>query len=92
MEAGDVSNLNLVLKSDVRGTLEALSSALLKLATDEVGVNLIASGVGGITESDATLASSANAIILGFNVRADAGARQVIERDGLELRYFMRDL
>ena len=88
MEAGDVSNLNLVLKTDVRGTLEALSSALLKLATDEVRVNLIASGVGGITESDATLASSANAIILGFNVRADAGARQVIERDGLELRYY----
>ena len=88
MEAGDVSNLNLVLKTDVRGTLEALSSALLKLATEEVRVNLIASGVGGITESDATLASSASAIILGFNVRADAGARQVIERDGLELRYY----
>ena len=88
MEAGDVSNLNLVLKTDVRGTLEALSAALLKLATDEVRVNLIASGVGGITESDATLASSAGAIMLGFNVRADAGARQVIERDGIELRYY----
>jgi translation initiation factor IF-2 len=88
MEAGEVSNLNIVLKTDVRGTLEALSSALLKLATDEVRVNLIAQGVGGITESDATLASSAGAIILGFNVRADAGARQVIERDGIELRYY----
>ena len=88
MEAGEVSNLNIVLKTDVRGTLEALSAALLKLATDEVRVNLIAQGVGGITESDATLASSAGAIVLGFNVRADAGARQVIERDGLELRYY----
>ena len=88
MEAGEVSNLNIVLKTDVRGTLEALSSALLKLATDEVRVNLIAQGVGGITESDATLASSAGAIVLGFNVRADVGARQVIERDGIELRYY----
>ena len=88
MEAGEVSNLNIVLKTDVRGTLEALSSALLKLATDEVRVNLVAQGVGGITESDATLASSAGAIVLGFNVRADAGARQVIERDGVELRYY----
>ena len=88
MEAGEVSNLNIVLKTDVRGTLEALSAALLKLATDEVRVNLISQGVGGITESDATLASSAGAIVLGFNVRADAGARQVIERDGIELRYY----
>ena len=88
MEAGEVSNLNIILKTDVRGTLEALSTALQKLATDEVRVNLIAQGVGGITESDATLASSAGAIILGFNVRADAGARQVIERDGIELRYY----
>ena len=88
MEDGEVSNLNIVLKTDVRGTLEALSSALLKLATDEVRVNLVAQGVGGITESDATLASSAGAIVLGFNVRADAGARQVIERDGVELRYY----
>ena len=88
MEAGEVSNLNIVLKTDVRGTLEALSAALFKLATNEVRVNLIAQGVGGITESDATLASSAGAIVLGFNVRADAGARQVIERDGIELRYY----
>ncbi len=88
MEAGEVANLNLVLKTDVRGTLEALSAALLKLATDEVRVNIIASGVGGITESDATLASSTGATIMGFNVRADAGARQVIERDGVELRYY----
>ena len=88
MEIGEVSNLNIVLKTDVRGTLEALSSALLKLATDEVRVNLIAQGVGGINESDATLASSAGAIVLGFNVRADAGARHVIERDGIELRYY----
>ena len=88
MTAGEVANLNLVLKTDVRGTLEALSSALTRLSTDEVRVSIIANGVGGITESDATLASSAGAIILGFNVRADAGARQVIERDGVELRYY----
>ena len=88
MEAGEVSNLNIVLKTDVRGTLEALSAALLKLATDEVRVHIVAQGVGGITESDATLASSAGAIVMGFNVRADAGARQVIERDGIELRYY----
>lgn len=88
MEAGEVANLNLVLKTDVRGTLEALSVALQKLATAEVRVNLITQGVGGITESDATLASSTGAIILGFNVRADAGARQVIERDGIEVRYY----
>jgi translation initiation factor IF-2 len=88
MEAGEVANLNLVLKTDVRGTLEALSAALLKLATDEVRVNIIASGVGGITESDASLASSTGATMMGFNVRADAGARQVIERDGVELRYY----
>ena len=88
MTVGEVANLNLVLKTDVRGTLEALSSALTRLSTDEVRVSIIANGVGGITESDATLASSAGAIILGFNVRADAGARQVIERDGVELRYY----
>ena len=88
MEAGEVSNLNIVLKTDVRGTLEALSAALLKLATDEVRVHIVVQGVGGITESDASLASSAGAIVLGFNVRADAGARQVIERDGIELRYY----
>ena len=88
MEAGNIANFNIVLKTDVRGTLEALSNSLLNLTTDEVRINLIASGVGGITESDATLASSANSIILGFNVRADAGARQVIERDGVELRYY----
>ena len=88
MEAGEVSNLNIVLKTDVRGTLEALSAALLKLATDEVRVHIVVQGVGGITESDATLASSAGAIVMGFNVRADAGARQVIERDGIELRYY----
>ncbi len=88
MEAGEVSNLNIVLKTDVRGTLEALSVALQKLATEEVRVNIVAQGVGGITESDATLASTSRAIILGFNVRADVGARQVIERDGIELRYY----
>ena len=88
MEAGEVANLNIVLKTDVRGTLEALSVALQKLATEEVRVNIITQGVGGITESDATLAATSGAIILGFNVRADVGARHVIERDGIELRYY----
>ena len=88
METGGSSSLKIVLKTDVRGTLEALSSALNKLSMDEVKVQLISAGVGGITETDATLASSAGAALLGFNVRADNGAKVVIERDALDLRYY----
>lgn len=85
---GEFRELNIVLKTDVRGSLEALSAALMDLGNDEVAVKIISSGVGGITETDANLAVSTQAIIIGFNVRADAAARKVIEREALELRYY----
>ncbi|ERK08034.1 MAG: translation initiation factor IF-2 [Pantoea sp.] len=88
MTEGEVSELNIVLKSDVQGSVEAISDSLLKLSTDEVKVKIIGSGVGGITETDATLAAASNAIILGFNVRADASARRVIEAESVDLRYY----
>ena len=88
MNEGDVSELNIVLKADVQGSVEAISDSLLKLSTDEVKVKIVGSGVGGITETDATLAAASNAIILGFNVRADASARRVIEAESLDLRYY----
>ncbi|OFC70855.1 translation initiation factor IF-2 [Alteromonas confluentis] len=88
MEAGDVSELNIVLKADVQGSVEAISESLLKLSTAEVKVNIVGSGVGGITETDATLAAASGAIILGFNVRADATARRVIEGEEIDLRYY----
>ncbi len=88
MTEGDVSELNIVLKADVQGSVEAINDALLKLSTDEVKVKIIGSGVGGITETDASLAAASNAIVLGFNVRADASARKVIESENLDLRYY----
>ncbi|MBI0004705.1 translation initiation factor IF-2 [Gilliamella sp. W8126] len=88
MTEGDVSELNIVLKADVQGSVEAISDSLLKLSTDEVKVKIIGSGVGGITETDASLAAASNAIILGFNVRADASARKVVEAENLDLRYY----
>lgn len=88
MTEGDVSELNIVLKADVQGSVEAISDALLKLSTEEVKVKIIGSGVGGITETDASLAAASNAIILGFNVRADASARKVVESESLDLRYY----
>lgn len=88
MTEGEVSELNIVLKSDVQGSAEAISDALEKLSTDEVKVKIVGSGVGGITETDATLAAASNAILLGFNVRADASARRVIEAENLDLRYY----
>ena len=88
MTEGDVSELNIVLKADVQGSVEAISDSLLKLSTDEVKVKIIGSGVGGITETDASLAAASNAIILGFNVRADASARKVVETENLDLRYY----
>jgi len=80
--------LNLVIKADVQGSVEALRESLTGLTNELVKVNVIASGVGGITESDATLAAASRALIIGFNVRADATARKVIEANGLDLRYF----
>ncbi|KGD78492.1 translation initiation factor IF-2 [Tatumella morbirosei] len=88
MTDGDVSELNIVLKADVQGSVEAIADSLLKLSTDEVKVKIVGSGVGGITETDATLAAASNAIVLGFNVRADASARRVIESESLDLRYY----
>ncbi len=85
---GQPQVLNIVVKADVQGSVEALREALGKIGNDQVKVNVIASGVGGITESDATLASASKALIIGFNVRADASARKVIETNGLDLRYF----
>jgi len=88
MESGDISTINIVLKADVQGSVEAISDALLKLATDEVKVKIVARGVGGINESDAQLAGASNAIVFGFNVRADAGAKRVIDEQGLDLHYY----
>ena len=81
-------SLNLVVKADVQGSAEALRESLGAITTDAIKVNVIASGVGGITESDATLAAASKAVIIGFNVRADASARRIIESNNLDLRYF----
>jgi translation initiation factor IF-2 len=88
MTAGDVSEVNVVLKADVQGSIEAISDSLQRLSTDEVKVKIVGTGVGGITETDATLAAASNAIVVGFNVRADASARKVIETENLDLRYY----
>ncbi len=85
--AGQLS-LNLVVKADVHGSVQALREALTGLSTDEIRINVIRAGVGGITESDASLAATSKATIIGFNVRADATARKVIETNNLDLRYF----
>ena len=84
----DVPTVNLVLKTDVRGTLEAISAALNDLSIDDVHVRIISSGVGAITESDVALAESSDAVLLGFNVRADGAARQKCDQDGVDLRYY----
>ncbi|WP_376803627.1 translation initiation factor IF-2, partial [Candidatus Raskinella chloraquaticus] len=78
----------LVVKGDVQGSVEAIAGSLDKLGTDEVGARIIHSGVGGITESDVTLAAASGAVIIGFNVRASREAREVAERDGIEIRYY----
>jgi translation initiation factor IF-2 len=80
--------LNLVVKADVQGSVEALRDALTAIGNDQIKVNVIASGVGGITESDATLAAASKAIVIGFNVRADASARKVLTDNEIDLRYF----
>ena len=80
--------LSVVLKSDVRGSAEAIQAALLDLGNDEVGVNIVSTGVGGINESDMNLAMTTGSIVLGFNVRADGGARRVAEQESIEIRYY----
>ncbi|TSE32553.1 translation initiation factor IF-2 [Tepidimonas taiwanensis] len=88
MAAGEVKTLPIIIKADVQGSQEALSAALLKLSTDEVRVQLVYAGVGGISESDVNLAIASRAVIIGFNVRADANARKVAEANDVEIRYY----
>lgn len=88
MAQSEKKTLNIVIKADVRGSLEALQSSLSDLGNDEVQVCVVGTGVGGITESDANLALASHAVIFGFNVRADAGARKIIETEGIDLRYY----
>jgi len=88
MGEGEVKVLPLIIKSDVQGSYEALSTSLQKLSTDEVKVNVIHTGVGPISESDVNLAAASKAVLLGFNVRADAGARKLIESVGVDVRYY----
>ncbi|MBL4606916.1 MAG: translation initiation factor IF-2, partial [Pseudomonadales bacterium] len=88
MGKADCPALNIVLKADVRGSLEAISAALHDLSTDEVSVSIVTGGVGGITESDVNLAMASGAVILGFNVRADGAARKVCQEENIELRYY----
>lgn len=87
-EVGEGKGVNLLIKADVQGSVEALRDALTRLSNEEISVNVIASGVGGITESDASLAAASRAIILGFNVRADAAARRIVQEADLDLKYY----
>ncbi|RFF27582.1 MULTISPECIES: translation initiation factor IF-2 [unclassified Wenzhouxiangella] len=87
-DSEEQQTVNLVIKADVQGSVEALRDALTRLSNEEVKVNVIASGVGGITESDASLAQASDAIIIGFNVRADAAARRIIQEADLDLNYY----
>ena len=88
MKDAAVDSISVIIKSDVHGSAEALRDALGKLSTDEVKVNVLSAGVGGITETDATLAAASNAVIIGFNVRADAAARNAIKESGVDVRYY----
>ncbi|WP_036314131.1 translation initiation factor IF-2 [Methylophaga thiooxydans] len=88
MEEGDVKTLNVVIKGDVHGSVEAVSQGLQKLSTAQVKVRVVGSGVGGINETDAQLAAASQAILIGFNVRADNAARKVIAEKGLDVQYF----
>ncbi|WP_338721637.1 translation initiation factor IF-2 [Devosia sp. XK-2] len=88
LKASGISKFPLVIKGDVQGSVEAIVASLNKLSTDEVSAQILMSGVGGITESDVTLASASNAIIIGFNVRANKQAQDLATRDGIEIRYY----
>ncbi|GAB6034184.1 translation initiation factor IF-2 [Galenea microaerophila] len=88
MQEGEVQHVNIILKADVQGSIEALSDALVKLSTDEIQVKIVSSGVGGITETDANLAMASDAMIFGFNVRADAKAKRIIDNEGIGLKYY----
>ena len=88
MTAGSVQTLNLIIKADVRGSFEALQGALADLGNEEVKVNIVSGGVGGISETDISLAMTSSAIIIGFNARADTKARAAAENEGIEIRYY----
>ncbi len=88
MKEGQAESISLMIKSDVHGSAEALRDALVKLSNGEVKVKVLSSGVGGITETDANLAAASNAVIIGFNVRADAAARTAIKESGVDVRYY----
>lgn len=88
MTAGEVKSLPIIIKADVQGSQEALAQSLLKLSNEEVKVQMVYAGVGGISESDVNLAIASKAVIVGFNVRADAGARKTAEGNGIDIRYY----
>ena len=88
MKEGNKKILNIVLKGDVQGSIEAVSDALQKLSNNEVAVKIVSNAVGGITESDINLAIASDAIVIGFNVRANAQARAIVEREGVDLHYY----
>ena len=88
MQAGEVQTLPIVLKADVQGSQEALAASLLKLSTDEVRVQMVYTGVGGISESDINLAIASKGLVIGFNVRADAGARKLAENNDVQIKYY----
>jgi translation initiation factor IF-2 len=88
MTAGEIASVNLVLKTDVQGSLEALRGSLVDLSNEEVEVKVVYGGVGGINEGDVNLALASGAILIGFNVRADATARRLIEEKGVDLHYY----
>ncbi len=88
LKSGESKELSLILKADVQGSVEAVQASLEKLSTDQVRVNVLHSGVGGITESDVMLASASNAVIIGFNVRPDTKAREIAEQEGVEIQVY----
>ena len=88
LSSGDVKMLPIIVKADVQGSQEALASSLLKLSTEEVKVQMVYTAVGGISESDINLAIASKAIVIGFNVRADAGARKLAEHNGVDIHYY----
>ncbi len=88
MSEGDISTLNIMIKADVQGSSEAIVEAVTKLSNEEVRVSVVSSGVGGITETDMNLAVASKAVVIGFNVRADASARKLADEEGIEIRYY----
>lgn len=88
MEAGEIKQLPIIIKADVQGSQEALAASLLKLSTDEVKLQVVYAAVGGVSESDVNLAIASNAVIIGFNTRADANARKAAENNGIDIRYY----